>query len=192
VTGESARLFVALELPDDVKAALTSWSVAQLGSADGLRRVSAEALHLTLCFLGWRPVGEMDAIASECAAVADEPAVSVSLGDVLWLPHRRPRAVAVALDPVSESDGRDLQALQSRLSARLSAGGFYESEERPFLPHVTFARVRRGTRARAAQLPAPESVPFSLSTVTLFRSHVGRGGSRYEPLARVQLRARRP
>jgi RNA 2',3'-cyclic 3'-phosphodiesterase len=190
VTGASARLFVALELPDDVKAALTSWSTAQLGSVDGLRRVSAEALHLTLCFLGWRPADEMDAIASECDAIADEPAVSVSLGEVLWLPRRRPRVVAVSLDPVSESDGRDLQALQSRLATALSARGFYEPEQRPFLPHVTFARVRRGARARAAEVPAPEPVRFSLSTVTLFRSHMGRGGSRYEPLIRVPLRRR--
>jgi 2'-5' RNA ligase len=186
--GESARLFVALELPDDVKAVLGDWAVVQLGGTDGLRAVSAEALHLTLCFLGWRPVAEIERIAAECAALADERPVHVSLGDGLWLPRRRPRVVAVGLDATSDADARRLSALQSRLSAALAAGGFYEPEQRPFLAHVTVARAGRRARARATELPAPEPVSFSLSTVTLFRSHLGPGGSRYEPLARVQLR----
>ena len=187
--GESARLFVALELPDDVKAALAGWAAAELGAVDGLRTVSAEAMHLTLCFLGWRPVSEVQRIAAECAAAADEPPVRLSLGEGLWLPRRRPRVVAVGLEATSDSDSRRLDALQSKLAQALAAGGFYEPERRPFLAHVTVARVPGRAHVRPLELSAPERLSFTLSTVTLFRSHLGRGGSRYEPLARVRLRS---
>ncbi len=185
--GESARLFVAFELPEGVRAVLAGWARAQLGAVDGLRAVCADAMHLTLCFLGWRPVGEIDRIAAECAALQDEHPARVSLGEGLWLPRRRPRVVAVGLNADSDSDGRRLSALQSRLSGALVAGGFYEPEQRPFLAHVTVARAGRRARVRATDLAAPEPVSFPLSTVTLFRSHLGPGGSRYEPLARVSL-----
>jgi 2'-5' RNA ligase len=188
--GESARLFVALELADDVKAALASWVAAELGAVEGLRLVSAEAMHLTLCFLGWRPVREVDRIAAECAGAGAgaEPPVRVSLGEVLWLPRRRPRVVAVELEAASDPDSRRLDALQSKLAQALAAGDFYEPERRPFLAHVTVARVPGRARMRPRELAAPERLSFTLSTMTLFRSHLEPGGSRYEPLARVRLR----
>jgi 2'-5' RNA ligase len=187
VSAESARLFVALELPRPAREALWRWAGEHLRGITGVRIVDPVALHVTLCFLGSRPVSEIDRIAAECSVVADQAAVALALGAPLWLPHRRPRVVAVAL----EDPGGRLAALQSRLSDALQAAEVYEPERRPFLGHVTVGRIGRTGRdakVRARELVAPEPVRFSAGTVALFRSRTGRAGARYEPLASVQLR----
>ena len=181
--GATARLFVALELPSSAREALVRWRSGIVGSVSGLRVVGSEDLHATLCFLGSRPVAEIDSIAGECGVVAGEPVVDSAFGEALWLPARRPRVLAVAL----RDDDGVLARVQSALSRALVAGGWYAPESRPFLAHVTVARVGRDARVRAVELPAPPVEAVRCSRVTLYRSHLGRGGARYEALASVSL-----
>ena len=179
-----ARLFVALELPDGARAALASWRSSVAGGVPGLRLVRPEDLHATLCFLGSRPEDEIDAIAAACGAVAGEPVADSSFGSALWLPARRPRVLAVAL---ADPDGV-IARVQSVLSDALRAGGWYAPESRPFLAHVTVARVGRDSRVRPGELPAPPGeLAVRCSRVTLHRSHLGAGGARYSGLASVEL-----
>lgn len=210
MAGESARLFVALDLPAAVLDALVAWREPVLAASEGaLRPVAEEALHVTLCFLGSLPADEAGAIgaaveravgaAAERLVGADagggapsgasvaQIAGDLALGAPLWLPRRRPHALALA---VADGDG-SLGRLQGGLAAALAAGGWFEPEERRFLPHVTVARVRRSGDPRALarqELPEEPSAAFAGEAVTLYRSHLGRGGARYEALARVSLR----
>jgi len=188
VSGERARLFVALELPAEARSALIDWRATVLREHGGLRPVAAEALHVTLCFLGWRAVEETDRIAADCAPVTTEPPVGLALGGPVWLPPRRPGVLAVELD----DPDRALAAVQSRLSDSLQGGGWYVPESRPFLAHVTVARVGKGVRAPREPLGAPDPVRFGASTLTLYRSHLGAGGARYEPLHRFELGSTAP
>jgi 2'-5' RNA ligase len=178
------RLFVALELPADVRAALCGWAREHAPRGGWLRPVDAESLHVTLCFLGSRPGSEVREIAAACRrAVSGLPAPELSLGGVRWLPPRRPRVLTVELD-----DGADrLATVQSALSHALAAGGFYEPEPRPFLAHVTVARVQRDAHIRPEPLAAPHPARFDGADVTLFRSCLGQGPARYEALATVPL-----
>jgi limonene-1,2-epoxide hydrolase len=86
------------------------------------------------------------------------------------------------------SDG--VAALQAALSRELSSGGWYAPESRPFRGHVTVARVPRGTRARAVELPALPEVRFVSDEVTLYRSRLAPSGARYEPQRTVELGGR--
>lgn len=190
--GERVRLFAALDLPDDVRDVVTAWR-APLLKADPrlLRPVAPEALHVTLCFLGQRDASEAEAIGGAMVgAVVDERLDDLALADPLWLPRRAPRVLAVGLLDGSGALGR----LQARVSAALTAGGWFEPEARPFLPHVTVARVRSRGNERAARTLAEATLPplpplaFDGAAVTLYRSHLGPGGARYEPLARAELR----
>jgi 2'-5' RNA ligase len=112
------------------------------------------------------------------------------LGEGLWLPRRAPRVLAVALDDPRGELGR----LQARVARRLTDGGWFRAEARPYLPHVTVARVRsrgneRDLRALVrAPLAPPPALGFDGSSVALLRSHLGSGGARYEALARAELR----
>jgi 2'-5' RNA ligase len=179
----AARLFVALELPEAVVDALVAWRAPLCASGGGsLRPVAVEGLHVTLCFLGERPesaIAAIGAVVERCGEGADGG--GLALGAPLWLPRRRPRVLAVE---VGDADGR-LAALQRAVSDALVAGGWHEPESRPFLSHVTVARVR-GTSPDVA-LGAPAPVRFDGSALTLFRSRLRPDGAHYEPQTRVVL-----
>ena len=182
---ELARLFVALELPGEVRDALLGWREHALRAVSGLRLVAPEALHVTLCFLGSRRESEIGAIADACAAVASERPARVGLGDPVWLPARGPRVLAVGIE---DSTGV-LASAQAVLSKALQAGGWYAPEPRPFMAHVTIARVVKGARPRPRELAAPPRLEVNASTITLFRSRLGPAGARYEPLRAVELKS---
>lgn len=179
-----ARLFVALELPEAVRDELLAWRSGEPSARD-LRLIRPEALHATLCFLGWRPAHEIAQIGAACGvALRDRGGAPVlALGEVLWLPPRRPRVLAVGLEDRSGA----LQELQSALSEALSSGGWYTPESRPYLGHVTVARVPSGVRVRRGELTSPPRLEFAAAAVTLYRSHLERAGARYEPQVRIEL-----
>jgi RNA 2',3'-cyclic 3'-phosphodiesterase len=184
-----ARLFVALDLPAEVRDGIAAWRKEAL-SDPALRPVPTEALHVTLAFLGYRAEKEVGAIAE---------AVRQSAGPAPWLelrdPEQRPprgRARLFALPAISPG----AEALQAGLVQRLSEAGFYEPEKRPFWPHVTVARVRpeaRGSRRPAVVSDPPAKLPEGLSEaricrrMTLYRSELQPQGAQYVPLAQVEL-----
>ncbi len=180
---ERARLFAAADLPDAVRSELAAWGAACASRVADLRPVPAERLHLTLVFLGTRPLEEAERIGELVTACADGP-VEVALGDALWLAPRRPHVLTVA---VEDAGGR-LGALQARVAAALAEGAGHEPERRAYRPHATVARVRKGARVRPGDvaLPAVPRGAFALPSLTLYRSVLGRS-ARYEPLARVAL-----
>jgi RNA 2',3'-cyclic 3'-phosphodiesterase len=185
------RLFVALELPEGVRRALGEWAATALFGIERLRLLDDQALHVTLCFLGATPASALDSIAGACrAAAAGHRAPRLSLGRVLALPRRRPRVVAVDLG--DHGGVTTLGELQAALSARLAQDGWYRPEARPFLAHVTVARVRSHSRidSRALERLGPVQAPtFMADTVTVFRSYTRPAGARYEALERVRLAA---
>lgn len=179
-----ARLFVALELPDPVRDVLTRW-LARLPPENlrAVRPVARESLHVTLCFLGGRGEDEIPAIAAACGVVAPKPAARLTVAGGTWLPRRRPRVLAVGLDDPEHR----LAQVQGELSSALAAGGWYEPEKRPYLAHVTVARLREPIGSRPPELPEPAHVEFIGSRVVLYRSRLLRGGARYEALTAVDL-----
>jgi 2'-5' RNA ligase len=63
----------------------------------------------------------------------------------------------------------------------------YTPEKRPFWPHVTVARVRRGARSVAPLVEPPPAEAVQASEVILYRSHLSPRGARYEPVGRTRL-----
>jgi RNA 2',3'-cyclic 3'-phosphodiesterase len=182
---ERARLFLALELPPAVREALVRWRSSEaVAGADRLRLIRAEDLHVTLCFLGLQPVSAVGSVLAASAVAAGCPAAGLRVLEGIWLPPRRARVLAVKLEDASGA----LAAVQRRLARALAEGGWYAPEKRPFLAHVTVARVARDGRVRGDRgLGAPPELRFLGSRVTLFRSRLSAAGARYEPLGTVAL-----
>jgi 2'-5' RNA ligase len=179
----SARLFAALEIPAAVRADLAAFGRAAASHDGALRPVREDALHLTLAFLGHRALDEIDP-AREAIRAVRSPAPRLTLSEPLWLAPRRPHVLTLAL----EDAGGVLAALHAQVVARLTDALPWEPEARPFRPHVTVARVRRGWRPRVRDLPDAPRAAFAAEAVVLFRSHLGgRGPSRYEALERAEL-----
>ena len=186
-----ARLFVALDLPDDLREGIVAWQRSEL-TDEALRVVSPQNLHVTLAFLGYLPEKAIASVAEILQAVAG-PAPEIALAaEPVAKPKGRPRLFA--LDAVSEGT----VALQARLERELASERLYEPEKRPFWSHVTVARVRPEKRAskRPARVQKPPGrlpdellEPFFGVRATLYRSTLRPQGAEYAPLAQVALPA---
>lgn len=186
-----ARLFVALDLPDEVRAGIAAWGRREL-SDPALRPVREESLHVTLVFLGWTEEKRIPQLA-EIVAAAGGPAPAILLSGPVSRPERgRPRFFVLA------ADSPGTVALQAALQERLVAARLYEPEKRPFWPHVTVARVRREERGSKRPVPVeklpgalPKGLlqPFDGVRLTLYRSQLQPRGAQYTPLAQVELPA---
>jgi 2'-5' RNA ligase len=174
------RLFAGLELPGQVRAALASWGARVSAREPAVRLVSTDALHVTLVFLGSVPAGDLEEIGRTVIGEA-RPLDPLAVGAAAWLPPRRPGVLVADLS----EDGDRLALLQGQLALALAP--WYEPEERPFRPHVTVARVRRGERIALRAVPAPPRLTFPATALVLYRSHAAPEGSRYEPVARIEL-----
>ena len=177
------RLFVALELPEGVRTALFTWAGLVCGAEPGLRQVSVESLHVTLCFLGAVAPEQVDPVRRACQVAREFSVVSLATGEALWLPRRRPRVLTVQLE-----DARGLLgSVQAQLGATLARAGLFTREPRRFVSHVTVARVRGDARRAPVEVPAPPALRFAGERIVLYRSHLGGGPARYEALHGVAL-----
>ncbi|HEV2062634.1 MAG TPA: 2'-5' RNA ligase family protein, partial [Solirubrobacteraceae bacterium] len=73
------------------------------------------------------------------------------------------------------------------VSASLCELGVFTPEKRPFRPHVTVARVRRGTRVDRRVPEISDHLTFAAAALTLYRSLLSPTGARYHALARLPL-----
>jgi len=179
-----ARLFLALELPEDPRSAIAAWRDTAIAGRDDVRPIRAEHLHVTLVFLGYQPEREVERIAQTAfTPLRGLAPPRLAAADVRPLPPRSPRLFALDL---SDEDGRAV-ALQAAASEALADARFYKPEKRPFWPHMTLARVKRERRAAPWDAPPPPADPFEAVTVTLFRSTLRPQGAVYEPLESVSL-----
>lgn len=166
-----------------MSAALGRWQIETLTGRRALRLIDPERIHLTLAFLGSRPLSELPAIRAACDALAGFAIGGLALGDPVWLPRRRPNVLAVRV----EDDRGELRDAQSLVAGTLVAARVLEPERRAFFPHLTVARVLRGERVRPAAIEPPAALEFEGATVTLHRSRIDGRGARYETLHRVPL-----
>ncbi len=179
----TARLFLALDLPPEARASVAAWRDSVAAGRPELRPVAEEALHVTLVFLGSRPEAEIEAEADAAlGAVEGLPAPRLVPGRMVGVPKRGPRLFALNLDDV----GGRAAAVHEAAAGALEAGGFYKREKRPFWPHVTLARVRRGGRPDPL-VGGPTAAEFEAREVTLYRSRLSPRGARYEVLRRSLL-----
>ena len=185
------RLFVAINLPADVRESI--WEAAQPLRERNypVRWVAPESQHVTMKFLGDIPEGRLGEIieAVDASTTGAKP-FTVPLADFGAFPApSRPRVIWAGCEAVPP-----LELLQDQLERHMAALGF-EIEGRPFRPHVTLGRVRRD--ARAADFAGFEALLDDLHFATesvvrsldLMESHLAPSGARYEVRHAAELRA---
>ena len=167
-----ARLFVAVWPPEDVLdrvAALNRPAVA------GLRWTTRDQWHVTLRFLGEVP--EVEPVRTALGDVSALPVVAATLGPAVDRFGRR-----VLHIPVAGLDG---------LAARvMDATGHLgrAPEDRPFVGHVTLARVARNAKVDLRPLAgAGVTGTWTVRDVCLVESRLSRAGARYAVLDTVPL-----
>jgi 2'-5' RNA ligase len=204
-------LFVAIDPPLAVCEELAAWArsaLRALGLRTGaarapVRLLDPELMHVTLCFLGERPMGEIDVIEQALAASAASVG-ELQVGAPVWLPPRRPRSLAVEIHAgddhragaiagagdAADDPGDGLQALHEALIGALARACGIEPERRRFRAHVTLARLRGGggdNRIERVPLPATPALGFIPETIVLYRSWLSPSGASYEALRTCTL-----
>jgi 2'-5' RNA ligase len=176
------RLFVALDLPERYVRPLAAWSAEEFGAHPDLRLLRPESLHVTLVFLGYQYEKDVERIIELTFAEPFAPCELRPEG-VTPVPRGRPRLFALDLTDPDEA----LAPWQAALADRLHGARLYEPEKRPFWPHVTLARAKRGKVPKGLDpppLPRELRQPFRAGEITLYRSTLRPQGAVYEPLAR--------
>ncbi len=167
------RLFVAIELPEDIRRRLASMA----GGIPSARWVSEENLHLTLRFIGEVPEDRLDGICAALAAVGGAPFELTVSGTGHFESRRRARVLWAGIEPNEE-----LAALHDRVESALVRAGL-EREGRKFSAHVTLAQLRSVPAARvAAWLTANgafQAAPVRVEGFTLLSSFLSRSGAIY-------------
>ena len=189
---ESARVFVAILFPSDVRTAIARQTAELRGGDPALKPVREEQIHLTLRFLGDTPRARLDEVAARLCEVAAEiePFELDVEGAGAFPGARRP---VVLWAGVRESDA--LETLHETVEETLVSLGLGR-DDRPFHPHVTVARVRRGggtpPHLREALAGAVVRAAVRVASIALVESVLGPGGARHEVLERCRLGSRRP
>ena len=191
---KSHRLFVACELPEDVRQAVGGLVENLREQSDGaVRWVNPASLHVTLKFLGEVPERQIPSVKVALQeAVVRHSAFFLELSNIGSFGGREGLRVMWA---AVAGDVLRLEALARDVNRALSVVGF-EPETRPFRPHLTLGRVRNevSTRQRAelevavgkTEIPECE---WRTTEISLVRSRLQPGGARHDTVATFHLRA---
>lgn len=166
------RLFTGLEIPADVKRALSFLR----GGLPGARWVEPENYHITLRFMG-----DVDrATANEITALlmrARKRSFKIRFEGLSSFGGRKPRAVVAAIAP--EPTLMELQTEQERLMRRIGL----EPETRNYAPHVTLAWLRASSSEDVAHYLSERALihapAFHVDRFVLYSSRDSVGGGPY-------------
>lgn len=184
------RLFFAAPVSDEVagEARAAAAVLASRDAEDSVRWVPAENYHVTLRFLGETPAAEVPRLVSEVRRESgSRSAFRATLGPLLHLPSpRRVRSIALEI----ESEGQ-LEGLADCVERGVCNAGAAPSR-RPFRPHLTLGRTRRGRYYRGDRFD--DFVPvtnasFWVDAALLIESELSQHGARYHALERIALGA---
>jgi 2'-5' RNA ligase len=181
------RLFVAVDVPDDVRSRLADALRGCHERVPGARWTRPESWHVTLKFLGWTRSDLVESVREAVARAAPGEAFETSLTAAGAFPSpRRARVLWVGLDDPGGRFGQMVRLLDECLLP------WFEPERRAFTPHLTLARLNPpqdlGTAAGGLLGTPVRSDRFVVDELVLYRSHLSPKGARYEALARLPLR----
>lgn len=189
---ETQRLFIAIDLPDGIKARLHETQQALREHTRAVRWADPQGTHLTLKFLGEVRVGAIGAIEAGMArAAARHRSFALRTTELGAFPSKtRPRVVWLGLG----GDLAVLRELRADVERSVAPLGF-PTEQRSFAPHLTLGRS--GKEPRPADLEtigqaldrvaAPAESTFFVQEIVLMRSELGKSGARYTPVVHVPL-----
>jgi 2'-5' RNA ligase len=178
------RLFVAIDIPEEIKAQLGGLKTA----VPTARWVNPANFHLTLRFIGEIDAERVEPVQTALASVQGQPFDLRFVGVGRFPPSAKkaPRVLWAGLAPQPH-----LMTLQQRVETALEPVGF-KPEARGFNPHITLARLR-------THKPAPEAVafleananfsagPFHVPAFYLIESELRPEGAHYTRLATYTL-----
>jgi RNA 2',3'-cyclic 3'-phosphodiesterase len=193
------RLFVALDINDDIRNRIAGYLEGIRGFAPTVRWIRSESLHVTLKFIGATPDENVEGIRQTLATIEAAAIETRFCGYGFFPGGRDPRVFWIGIEA-----GSKLTSLAAIVDRKLESLGI-PKEQYPFRPHLTLARgpggsgsPRRHKRDRPnrafrslqeqlAALPAPEFGTMTAHEFFLYQSQLSPDGSKYRKLAGFAL-----
>jgi 2'-5' RNA ligase len=184
------RLFIAIDLSEPVRQALTQLQAELRPVAESARWVAPGSIHLTLKFIGETQEQRIDEIDEALGALSWKTFTVFVRGIGFFPGNRSPRVLWAGLE-ASTMDG-----LAQQIDTRMERLGF-EKEKRAFRPHLTLARARE-SRIDAALIAAASRYEdhdfgsFTVDRFHLFQSILKPEGAEYVKLKEYLLGPKAP
>lgn len=180
------RLFVAIELADEVRKRLRHVQDTLKRPRDRIKWVRPELMHVTLKFLG--EVTDADAVGDAVEAAASRTErFALAINGCGCFPVKGP--VRAMWAGVTEPTGTLARCVEE-IEAELETIGF-PRERRPFSPHITLARVREdcseGKLRTAVDTAKLGPLDQPVAGVVVMSSVLGSDGPAYSVVRRVSL-----
>jgi 2'-5' RNA ligase len=193
------RVFVALDIDDAIRQRIQRFMEGVSGFSPDARWVRSESLHVTLKFIGEKPVEKVEEIKHALTGIRAESFEIAFRGYGFF-----PTAKAARVFWVGIESGPQLASLANAVEEAMFALGI-PKDDHPFTPHLTLARGggRSGTprwrkgdtpnrnfqrlQEKLAALPAPDFGTMAAHEFFLYQSQLSQGGSRYTKIATVAL-----
>jgi 2'-5' RNA ligase len=179
------RLFVAIPLPDEVRAAMRRRLARLRSLLPQARWIDPEQTHLTLAFFGHHPPERLDALGGALGDVfARYPPLPLRLYGGGTFPPGRPARVAW----VGAKGPPELLPLQRDVADAAAGVLEWEPEKRLFHPHVTLTRCNPAWQRQLverfhSEVAGAWGEEFVASEGVLYRSRLSPRGAQHEPLA---------
>jgi len=178
------RAFIAIDLPDNIRAALRRTQASFRSAAPAARWTRPEGIHLTLKFLGEVSDRKVREVCESLKKLGRFEAFAIGLKGFGFFPDaRRPRVFWVGVEELAS-----LSRLADQVEEAMRSIGFVR-EERAFRPHLTLARFRVPQPQPALQelltrQGEVELGSFDVSEFYLFESKLSPQGAQYRKVER--------
>jgi 2'-5' RNA ligase len=190
-TSESWRLFIAIELPPEIRQTIKQHITRLRSECPDVRAswTRADNLHLTLKFFGDVAVNRVDTLSQALMrAVASTTEFDLVFeGCGVFPPRGKPNVLWIGISPeAAPACMRLYQAIEDEC-----ANVGFKRDERKFHPHLTIARLRHPAGARDLanlhQATGFEPIALNVTSASLIRSELSGAGSRYTIVGRYEL-----
>jgi 2'-5' RNA ligase len=181
------RLFVALDIPEDVRAAMAALAAKLRPACRAARWVRIEGAHVTLKFIGEVPAEKVESIKAALHTVPFPAALKIVFRGIGFFPgERRPRVLWAGIEA-----GLELRVLAAAVETSLEPLGLAR-DEREFSPHLTLARFNSPDRLSGLRAAIASAGPLEFGQTVanefhLYQSVLKRGGAEYTRLASYGL-----
>jgi 2'-5' RNA ligase len=190
MSGDKKRLFVAVDVPTEIKEIYGSVLEKTRDKLVGARWVDPCNLHLTMKFVGPYEEERLAELIAEVRRVAERtPGFDMALGSLGAFPSRsKARVIWVGMTEGKE----EARKLAQKLDARLEKVGVGR-ENRPFRGHLTLARLKRPSDCTRhlgeleRELGGLQDLDFGVDEIVVYESRLSPKGPTYIPLEHLPL-----
>jgi 2'-5' RNA ligase len=193
------RIFIALDIDDAIRQRIQRFMEGVSGFAPDARWVRPQSLHVTLKFIGEKPIETVEEIKRVLSDIRSQ-SIEVAFRGYGFFPTVK----AARVFWVGIESGPHLAALAKAVDEATFALGVAK-EDHPFTPHLTLARGggRSGAprwskgdtpnknfqsvQEKLAALPTPDFGTMTAHEFFLYQSQLAQGGSRYTKIATFAL-----